>query len=70
MISGIKADIWALGVTLYQMNFSRMPFEVEKADMQLLKEQIIESEPDYDLPCLDTTAIDLIQKLLAKRDWR
>lgn len=44
LISGIKADIWALGVTLYQMNFNKMPFEVERADINMfaaLKDKIL-----------------------------
>lgn len=65
-VSGIRADIWALGVTLYHMQFGKVPFEVEQSDMAELMRMTKTSEPDYSRPCIDPLCIPLIKSLLTK----
>ncbi|CAI2374789.1 unnamed protein product [Moneuplotes crassus] len=63
--SGVKADIWALGVTLFAMTYNKMPFwadsELELANV-IMKEDI-DFNQDREV---SLELKNLIQKLLAK----
>lgn len=63
--SGVKADIWALGVTLYAMVYNKMPFwadnELELANVIMKEEIDFNHDRDASLELKH-----LIQKLLAK----
>jgi len=46
------------------MNFGRMPFEVERADINMfgaLKDKILESEPEYGDGSVDGECVGLIK---------
>lgn len=44
--SGVKTDMWALGVMLYTMVRGQMPFD-DSLSEQKLEEAVLHSEPDY-----------------------
>lgn len=64
---GYKADIWALGVTIYVFAFGRVPFFCEDWSSQRLFDTIAEGDYTYptDLP-LDRDLDSLIQGVLCK----
>eukprot|EP00210_Caulerpa_lentillifera_P005125 g4897.t1 len=63
--SGRKADVYAAGVVLYMMIFTRPPFESEN-DFELLR-KIREDEPCWTLRSdLSPELLDLLKKLLSK----
>jgi [calcium/calmodulin-dependent protein kinase] kinase len=61
--SGKKADIWALGVTLYNLLTDKYPFN-GKTHVEL-NTQITDTEPEY-YPSWDTSLIQLLKGLLDK----
>ncbi|VEU24045.1 DEKNAAC105109 [Brettanomyces naardenensis] len=48
--SGIKTDMWALGVILYTMVAGEMPFD-DSLPTDQLEGEILNDEPNYDRPC-------------------
>lgn len=62
-ISGRKADIWAMGVTLFYMNQGRLPFEA--SSMGDLCNAIVNNEMEIKAPCSDALK-DLFGRILCK----
>lgn len=42
-----KADIWALGVTLYCMTFNKMPFPIHGTDIEVM-DRIYNNQIDFE----------------------
>ena len=65
--SGVKIDIWALGVILYTIVTGHMPFDDNLSSAEL-KNAIINREPDYDDTSFNgiSDVVGLLKSLLAK----
>lgn len=62
-ISGRKADIWAMGVTLFYMSHGRLPFEANCLDELYCK--ILNEEPEIGTGCSPELK-DLFKRILCK----
>lgn len=57
-VFGTKTDVWAFGVTLFQLATNRFPFNA--SSIPGLQKQLLEEEPDY-AGITDASLVDLIK---------
>lgn len=62
-IYGSKTDMWALGVSLYQMATKKYPFRC--FSIQSLQHELLNSEPDFSL-IKDQLFISFLKKIFIK----
>lgn len=63
IIHGRKTDIWALGVTLFQMATLKPPFNAKT--LPGIQKQLLEEEPDYSM-IKDQTLVDFFKQVFIK----
>lgn len=61
---GLDCDYWSFGVWIYEMLTGRMPFG--GSSQEKIYHKTLFQEPDYSLPQLSESAVDLLKHLLAK----
>lgn len=60
-----KADIWALGMTLYCLTFNNLPFQGGDTELSLM-ENICKVEISYDSREISNELKELLEAMLAK----
>ena len=60
-----KADIWALGMSLYCLTFNNLPFEFGDTDLTLM-ENICNIVIKYDSRKVSKELVDFLQAMLEK----
>lgn len=62
-----KADIWALGITLFCMTFNRLPFKIGDTEIEMMK-NVAESDITFEGRHISKELKQLLSAMLHK-DW-